>query len=220
MPTLDLYDEVTARLRASGEYIWPLLLRLIMWWEFWESGTVKLNGKNYFSSIPWADWQVGFPFPFNAIPTDLNWFLATWGEIIFSLMVLFGLFTRFAAFSLIIVTVVAMLAVHWPAEWSSLGELWKGYAITAKNGYGNYKLPLLFMIMLMPLVYHGAGKLSIDHGLKMLTGRAYEQRRIGDLTATGIGLIVLGIPLTYMFTVLGAIVLLAGIALLLAARFI
>ena len=128
-----LYDNITARLRASGDYVWPLALRTILAWEFWESGITKLNGENWFADIPWSDWQKGFPFPFDQIPANLNWFLATWGELVFAVMLLLGLFTRFAAVSLIVVTVVATAAVHWPAEWNSLAELWSGYAITSKG---------------------------------------------------------------------------------------
>ena len=79
-----------------------------------------------------------------------------------------GLFTRFWAFSLIILSIVAIAGVHWPDQWDSLAELWKGYAITDK-GFGNYRVPLLFIAMLVPLVFAGAGKLSLDNILaKML----------------------------------------------------
>ena len=166
----DMYDNLTARLRASGDYLWPLVLRLIMFWEFWESGKEKLRGKNWFSEIPWADWQSGFTWPFSAIPNELNWLAATWGELVFAVMILLGLFTRFAAISLIVITVVATAAVHWPAEWSSLQGLWKGYVITAEQA-GNFKLPLLFVVMLLPLLFHGGGKISLDHFLLKLTGR-------------------------------------------------
>ena len=164
----DAYDNITARLRASGDYLWPLVLRLIMFWEFWEAGLKKLRGDNWFAGIPWADWQKGFPWPFSAIPTDLNWLAATWGELVFAVLILFGLFTRFAALSLIVITVVATAAVHWPAEWGSLAELWSGYVITSK-GAGNYKLPLLFLVILLPLLFHGGGKISLDHFLLKLT---------------------------------------------------
>ena len=103
MPLLELYDDFTARLRSAGDYIWPLALRLIMFWEFWESGLEKLHGENWFATVPWADWQVGFPIPFNLLSPDLNWFTATWGELVLSVMILFGLFTRFAAFSLLVI---------------------------------------------------------------------------------------------------------------------
>ena len=189
----DSYDNVTARLRASGDYLWPLALRLIMFWEFWEAGTRKLHGENWFAEIPWADWQIGFPWPFSNLPVELNWLFATWGELIFSVLVLFGLFTRFAALSLLVITVVATTAVHWPAEWASLTELWKGYVITAKDA-GNFKLPLLFVVILLPLIFHGGGKVSLDHLLLKLTGReSCISDRIGDGIAAALMFAVLGV---------------------------
>ena len=209
MAVLNFYDSLTSRLRASGDYVWPLALRLIMAWEFWESGVTKLNGQNWFADIPWADWQKGFPFPFGQIPVDLNWFLATWGELVFAALLLFGLFTRFAAISLIVVTVVATAAVHWPAEWNGLAELWSGYVITSK-GAGNFKLPLLFVVMLLPLVFYGGGKFSLDHLLINMSGRgALVDDRTGGLQSAGLALFVLSLATiwvepTWGITLLGA----------------
>ena len=194
----DLYDNLTARLRSSGDYLWPLALRLIMFWEFWEAGVNKLNGSNWFGDIPWADWQKGFPWPFNMAPTELNWLVSTWGEIFFAILILLGLFTRFAAVSLLVITVVATAAVHWPAEWSSLAELWKGYVITADE-FGNYKLPLLFVVILLPLIFHGGGKISMDHLLLKLTGRdSYITDRIGDGIAAALLFAVLGLSVVFL----------------------
>ncbi len=193
MALLDIYDNTTARLRASGEYVWPLALRMIMFWEFWESGVMKYKGKNWFADIPWADWQQGFPWPFTLISAELNWFLATWGELLLSVMILLGLFTRFAAISLVIITVVATAAVHWPGEWSGLSELWNGYVITSK-GAGNFKLPLLFVLLLLPLVFHGGGRLSLDRVLLKLTNRADGvTQKSADMQAAGLALLVLAL---------------------------
>ncbi len=195
---IEMYDNIAARLRASGDWLWPLVLRLIMFWEFWESGTTKLNGRNWFENI-----QENFPFPFSSLSADLNWLAATWGELVFSVMVLVGLFTRFAAFSLIVITVVATAAVHWPAEWASLAELWKGYAVSDK-GFGNFKLPLLFVVILLPLVFYGGGKLSLDHLLLKVMGRdAFVNDRIGDLAAAGWAFAVLGICFVFLVPVWG-----------------
>jgi putative oxidoreductase len=61
-----------------------------------------------------------------------------------------------------LLTLAAIAAVHWPTEWHSIAELWKGYAIT-DQGYGNYKLPLLYMLMLCSLILSGSGRIiSID----------------------------------------------------------
>jgi len=199
----DVYDNLTARLRASGDYLWPLVLRLIMFWEFWESGLEKLNGKNWFADIPWTDWQMGFPWPFSAISPGVNWFAATWGELVFAVMILFGLFTRFAAISLIVITVVATAAVHWPGDLGSLSQLWEGYAITSK-GAGNYKLPLLFVVILLPLLFYGGGKISLDFLLLKLTGRdAGRVDHIGDGIAAGLMFAALGITTIFLIPVWG-----------------
>ena len=203
----DLYDNLTARLRTSGDWVWPLVLRLIMFWEFWDSGITKLRGSNWFENV-----QDKFPFPFDMFSPELNWLAATWGELVFSVMVLLGLFTRFAAFSLIVITVVATVAVHWPAEWSSLSELWKGYAISNK-GAGNFKLPLLFVVILLPLVFYGGGKFSLDHIMLKITGRdAFINDRISDLAAAGWAFVVLGIPAILLVPAWGITLLALGLA--------
>jgi putative oxidoreductase len=103
---------------------------------------------------------------------EISWFLATWTEIAGAIGLALGLATRFWSAALIVVTVVAISAVHWPAEWSTFGELWQGYAVTDK-GFGNYRIPLLFIAMLTPLLFLGAGKLSLDH---LLASRAGVRR--------------------------------------------
>jgi len=193
MAVIKFYDNLTSRLRASGDYVWPLALRLILAWEFWEAGITKLRGQNWFADIPWSDWQKGFPYPFDMLPVDLNWLLATWGELVFAGLLLVGLFTRFAAISLIVVTVVATAAVHWPSEWNNLAELWSGYVITSK-GAGNFKLPLLFVVMLLPLVFYGGGRFSLDHLLIIVSRRGTRlDDRTDGLQSVGLALFVLGI---------------------------
>lgn len=219
MALLNLYDATTARLRAAGDYVWPLALRLIMFWEFWESGITKYRGENWFQYIPTNDWVKGFPWPVDKLSSDLNWFMATWGELLFAYMILFGLFTRFAAVSLIVFTAVATSAVHWPADWSSLGELWKGYAITAK-GLGNFKLPLLFVIMLLPLVFYGGGRFSLDRVLLRLTQRT---DRVDDTTpglqAAGLALLVLALATIWVEVAWGVPLLVAAALAFLAPLF-
>ncbi len=198
MVLLDVYDNTTARLRAAGDYVWPLAIRLIMFWEFWQAGVKKYKGKNWFADVPWTDWQQGFPWPFTLISADLNWLAATWGELLFSLMLLLGLFTRFAALSLIIITVVAMAAVHWPNDWSGLSELWSGYLITSK-GAGNFRLPLIFVLLLLPLLFHGGGKLSLDRVLLKLTKRTDRTTdSTADMQAAGLALLILALTTIFL----------------------
>ena len=156
---VNLKNQVTDVLDGLGAWVGLLPIRLLMAYEFGRAGMMKLNGNNWFANV-----QENFPFPFNVVPVEISWFLATWAEILGAVGLLLGLFTRFWAFSLIILTIVAISGVHWPDDWSSLAELWKGYSVSNK-GFGNFRIPLLFLVMLIPLVLFGPGKLSIDHAL-------------------------------------------------------
>ena len=160
----EFYQLSISKLNQLGEWLPHFFLRLILAWEFGEAGLEKLHGSNWFADI-------SFPFPFSLLPPDLSWGVATWFEIIGALALAFGIATRFFSLSLIILTIVAIAAVHWPADWSTLSELLTGYRITDKagDGFGNYKLPLLFLLMLLPLLFSGAGKLSVDYWLHKFT---------------------------------------------------
>ena len=153
------YHWAISLLESIGTWFPELILRLILAWEFGEAGFEKLHGTNWFSNIT-------FPFPFNLVSPEFSWHLSTFFEIVGAFALALGLATRFFSASLIVLTIVAIAAVHWPESWSTLAELWKGYVITDK-GYGNYKLPLLLLIMLLPLFFNGAGKLSVDHLIKV-----------------------------------------------------
>ena len=153
---IDLKNRVVDVLDPAGDWFALLPIRLLMAYEYGRAGLMKFNGNNWFANV-----QDNFPFPFNVVPVEISWFMATWAEILGGLCLVLGLFTRFWAFSLIVVTIVAIAGVHWPDDWNSLAELWKGYSVSDK-GFGNYRIPLLFLVMLIPLVFTGAGRLSLD----------------------------------------------------------
>lgn len=144
------------QLDRIGAWSADIPLRLFLAWEFYESGLEKWNGENWFGQIHGA-----FPFPFDVLPAGLSWQLSMWAELIAPVLLLLGLGTRLASLVLIVLTLVATAAVHWPAHWSSLAELALGYSISDK-GYGNYKLPLIYLVALLPLLLKGAGRFSLD----------------------------------------------------------
>ena len=151
-----LKKSIIRKLDGSAPWLGLLAVRVLMGWEYLEAGLEKFRGQNWF-----ADIQSQFPFPFNSVPPAISWQMATWFEIIGGAALIIGLGTRFFSLSLIVLTVVATAAVHWPAEWSSFAVLMKGYVIT-DDGFGNFKLPLLFLAMLTALLFYGPGKLSLD----------------------------------------------------------
>ena len=152
------YELVRSILNNIGTWLPQLGLRLILAWEFGEAGFEKLHGSNWFA-------DVAFPIPFSLLPPDISWGIATFFEIVGAFALVFGIATRFFAISLIILTIVAISAVHWPTEWHSLSDLLTGYRITDSkgDGFGNYKLPLLYIVMFLPLLFSGAGKASVDY---------------------------------------------------------
>lgn len=140
---VSLYRDLRARLDQIGSFLPQLGIRLLLAWEFGSAGWEKLHGENWFMQI-----QEQFPFPFNIIPPDISWQLATWSEVLGAIALLLGLATRFFSLQLIILTVVAWASVH------------------AGNGYNvcdnGYKLPLIYLLLFMPLFFSGAGRLSLD----------------------------------------------------------
>lgn len=160
--------QLLASSNGVGDYLGPLALRLLLAVEFGASGLEKLHGQNWF-----ADIQDQFPFPFNMLPVNLSWFIATWFELIGSLALALGFGVRFFSISLSVLTVVAIAAVHWPSEILHLSDLAKGYVIS-DEGYGNFKLPLMYLLMFVPLILSGGGKASVD----ALLLRLYQNRNL------------------------------------------
>lgn len=134
-------------LDQAGRWVGLLGIRLLLAYEFGVAGLEKFNNENWF-----ADIQGDFPFPFSVVPVDVSWFLATWTELIGAAALVLGLGTRFWALGLLILDVVAWVSVHGG----------NGYNV-CDNGY---KLPLMYALMLVPLVLSGPGRLSIDHWIR------------------------------------------------------
>ena len=149
------YRKIAVLLNSSADLLPPLILRLILAYEFWDAGFMKLSSEGWFD-------QLKFPYPFNLISDDNLWIISTWLEIARAIGLLLGLGTRFFTVALMVLTVVAIQTVHWPIEWHTLTDLSKGFVITDK-GFGNFKLPVMYLAMFMPLLFGGAGRLSMDY---------------------------------------------------------
>ncbi len=161
---IPLLNNIRGKLDGAGHWVGLLLIRVLLAYEFGSAGLRKASVEG---GVPqwFVNTQGDFPFPFNVLPAGLNWYLVTYAELLGALALILGLFTRFWAFSLLIVSIVAIFGVHWPDEWNTLAELWQGYSVT-NNGFGNYRIPLLFVAMLLPLIFIGPGKLSLDNLLR------------------------------------------------------
>lgn len=140
---LNAWRAAIALANNLGDWLAPLGLRLLLAYEFGVAGLEKWRGENWFGDI-----QARFPFPFDLVPSEISWQIATWSELLGAALLVLGLGTRFASLSLMVLTGVALASVH-----AGLG-----YNV-CDNGF---KLPLIYLVMFLPLLLGGAGRLSLD----------------------------------------------------------
>jgi putative oxidoreductase len=140
-----------------GPWLPQLALRLLLAYEFWTAGMEKLRGSNWFGEI-----QDQFPFPLNHVPAEISWHLVTWIELLGPLALALGLATRFFALSLSLLTIVAIFAVHAGLGYNVCDQGWK--------------LPLIYLVLFLPLIFSGPGKLSLDHWIRTRYGNS--ERRL------------------------------------------
>ena len=145
--TARLCHAVVTPLNFLGGFLPHLALRFLLAYEFGVAGLEKWHGTNWF-----ADIQDRFPVPFNLVPADISWALATWVELLGAAALIIGLATRVVSASLIVLTVVAWMSVH-----AGLG-----YNV-CDNGF---KLPLIYLVLLLPLLLQGPGRVSVDYYLR------------------------------------------------------
>jgi len=99
--------------------------------------------------------------------------------------------------------------------WSDLA---KGYAIT-DMGHGNFKLPLLFVVMLLPIIFQGPGKLSLDYLLSRAAKADPMPEPQTDAYAWSIALLALGIPFAMLMPMFGGVLLLGALVTFLFGRY-
>lgn len=144
-------------LEFLAPWIALLLLRVLLGWGFFESGMVKHDGMSALQ-----EFVSKLPEPFNAAPSQTNWKIMTWLELIGGAALVAGLGTRLFACAFIALAWLSMDNIHWPMSANAALELLKCYAIPA-DALGKFRFPIVYLAMLAPLLLAGPGKLSIDH---------------------------------------------------------
>ena len=109
----DRYDRAIDWCTAHLGGIVSIGLRLILAPVMISAGWEKISGSNWFS-------QEMMPFPFNILPVELSWFLASWTEFIGGICLLLGLFVRLWSVPLAITMLVAAVSVHWDNGWPAI----------------------------------------------------------------------------------------------------
>lgn len=128
-----------------------LAARLSLFMVFWRSVQTKINGLTIFDQH-FAFWNLTdsavllfrYEYSLPLLDPRLAAYLATFGEFFLGLMLLVGLFTRFAALGLLVMTLVIQIFVY-PSAWST---------------------HLLWAVGLLLLIRNGADSLSVDRLLR------------------------------------------------------
>lgn len=124
----------------------PLLLlvqRLGIAAVFFMSGRTKVDGLLTVNDTAFELFRTDYALPL--VKPEIAAYAATYSEHLFPLLLVLGLFTRFAALALLIMTSIIEIFVYpdaWPTHLS-----WAG--------------------LLLPLIAQGGGKLSLDRVLKL-----------------------------------------------------
>lgn len=127
----------SARALDAASPAGDLLIRLWVARAFWQAGLVKI--ASMYSTIYLFEYQYHVPL----LPPVFAAYLATGIELVFPVMLAFGILTRFAAAFLFIYNIVAVIS--FPALWST--------------GFTDHKVWGLMLLMTM---LHGPGALSVD----------------------------------------------------------
>ena len=152
-PLTTLIDQAVGIIRGIAQpSLTQLVLRLALAVPFWKSGILKWNGflqlndtAIYLFTDEFKLHLPGGPYDFPA--PAVTAFLAGSAEIIFPLLLVLGLGTRFAAFGLLFMTGIVELTV--PEGWP---------------------IHITWAAMALAIMAWGPGRLSIDHALGRLPG--------------------------------------------------
>src|SRR3954470_9190472 len=120
-----------------------LIQRLGIAAVFFMSGRTKVDGLLTVNDTAFELFRTDYALPF--VKPEIAAYAATYSEHFFPLLLVFGLFTRFAALALLVMTLIIEVFVYpdaWPTHLS-----WAG--------------------LLLPLIALGGGKLSFDQLLRV-----------------------------------------------------
>lgn len=143
-----------------------LWLRLVVAWAFYKSGLGKVVSESLFNLF---GFDIRYPtsleptsttvflfqneYDVPLIPPELAAQLGTLAEIVLPVFIAFGLLGRLAALGLFVFNIVAVLSYE-----------------AAQSGPAFY-LHVLWGTLLLAVIAHGPGKISIDHLIARMTGR-------------------------------------------------
>jgi len=118
---------------------------------FFMSGRTKVDGIIHITDGTYELFRTDYALPL--IPPDIAAVAATWSEHVFSILLVLGLFTRFSALALFVMTLTIEIFVY-PDAWPT---------------------HLSWAAIQLPLIFRGGGAWSLDALVRRLTLPARRQ---------------------------------------------
>ena len=141
---LDRYDHLSAWLASRlPEGLALLLTRVALAGIFWRSGRSKVEEGTLLSIGEQAYFLFEYEYSGLPIPPAIATPMATWAEHLFPILLVLGIFSRFSALSLLIMTLVIQIFVY-PEAWWQTHILWVAMAaVLVSRGGGLFSLDAL-----------------------------------------------------------------------------
>jgi putative oxidoreductase len=194
--TINAWESLAARLRAIGEVLPPLALRLVAGYIFWHVSPESIAGGSELTGIG----------------TALTAPILLGGAILLGL----GLCARFAAFGLLLGIFWVTAAAHAP----NLGTPWTDPRIAWMfDAKGGLNPALLLIAILLPIIFQGPGRLSVDNLLLRLLNADATPEPVADAYAWSLALLALGIALSILTPMLGVALVISAVLLFLFGRY-
>ncbi len=136
------YDSlITAVSGRAVEAVTLLFVRVAFAGIFWRSARTKVDEGSWLSISDTTYFLFEEEYAGLPLPSDIAAPLATYAEHLFPLLLVLGLFTRFSALALLVMTMVIQIFVY-PEAWWSVHMIWAALALI--------------------LIVRGSGLLSLD----------------------------------------------------------
>jgi putative oxidoreductase len=138
------YDQLAVWLASRvPEGLALLLTRVALAGIFWRSGRTKVEDGSLLSISDQAYFLFEYEYSGLPIPPAIATPMATWAEHLFPILLVLGIFSRFSALSLLIMTLVIQIFVY-PEAWWQTHILWVAMAaVLVSRGGGLFSLDAL-----------------------------------------------------------------------------
>ena len=146
-----LLEKINQLCSKIPDDIIALVARIAIGLVFWRSAQTKIDGDTILGQ-KWQFFNVSdstftlfeYEYELPLVPSDIAAYMATYGEFLLGLAIIFGVLTRLSALGLLGMTLVIQIFVY-PDAWPT---------------------HIMWLVPLLYLIKNGGGKVSVDNLIK------------------------------------------------------